>query len=71
MNEISISADAFKAYSNELIQKTVKETLRQLRTEAVTKSEYSRLYHVSRVTVNRMIARGELQVNKHGKIIIQ
>ena len=43
MNEISISADAFKAYSNELIQKTVKETLRQLRTEAVTKSEYSRL----------------------------
>lgn len=66
MNEIQISAEGLKAFAKEC----VRETLREVHKTAVTKSEYARLYKVSRVTVDRMIARGELHLNSVGKIII-
>jgi hypothetical protein len=66
MSEISISTDALKAFAKEC----VRETLREVNKSALTKSEYARCYKLSRVTVNRMIDRGELTLNRVGKIII-
>lgn len=66
MNEITISTDALKAFAKEV----VKETLKELRKSTMTKSEYARVYKVSRVTINNMVIRGELKLDKHNKIIL-
>lgn len=66
MNEVTISTDALKAFAKEV----VKETLKELRKSTMTKSEYARVYKVSRVTVNNMVRRGELKLDKHNKIIL-
>lgn len=48
-----------------------KQTIIEMRLSTMTKSEYARIHKLSRVTVDAMIARDELEVNKHGKIIVQ
>lgn len=66
MSQISISTEGLKAFAREVVQ----ETLKEIKKTSMTKSEYHRVYKVSRTTINRMIARGELKTNKQGKIII-
>lgn len=66
MSEIQMSAEALTAFAKEVVRQTLKE----LRKNSVTKSEYARLNNVSRVTVDRMIERGELKLNTHGKVIV-
>lgn len=65
MSEVHISTDALKAFAKTVVL----ETLREVKKSSLTKSEYARVYKISRVTINRMIARGELELNREGKII--
>lgn len=66
-NTVNISATALLAFAKVVAKQTVIE----MRITTMTKSEYARVYKLSRVTVDAMIARDELTINKHGKIIVE
>lgn len=66
MSEIQLSAEGLKAFAKEVVLATLKE----LRKSSMTKSEYSRVYKVSRPTINRMIKQEKLTLNKQGRIIV-
>jgi len=66
MSEITISAEGLKAFAKQIVV----ETLKELRKSSMTKSEYSRVYKISRPAIDRMIAQNKLTLNKQGRIIV-
>lgn len=61
---VQITVDDLKA----VIVKTVEETIRKQRGQTMSISEYARDHRISRTTVYAMIARKELELDKHNKI---
>ncbi len=64
---VTISMDMLDA----IITKTVVRTLKTIKVNTATKSEYHRMTGKSRTTINKMIKRGELKVNKQDEIILE
>lgn len=70
MNKIQISPGTFEKH-NELIRiNTIREMLEMFNKTSLTKSEYSRIFKISRPTLNKLIKNDTIKLTPEKKIII-
>lgn len=65
-----MTAATFSAYTKKVIQKTVMDVLYVFNKTQVTKNEYSKIFKISRPTLDKMINDGKVNLNSNKKISI-
>ena len=70
MAEIEMTAAAMNSYTQKVIQKAVWNVLFLLDKTELTKTEYSKIFKISRPTLDKMINDGKVKLNSNKKISI-